>query len=304
MENISFEFTKEDRNYIKSKLMDCITDLLPKVIEEITPLIIQKSKSIISNTIDNHITTCPSKTSEEENITTCTSKTIEEENIVKDIITENRHRWNSLLDKREDLYFKHSRCESLLDLYTEGLQEEPMYIPRKFRNDKMHIRSNKEVNIVSKLNLQHLQAEMKILKIRKDDFHSKIQSIEDDFKEEIETISDTPNICTKLKSLWQKKVILDVKRVDGKWKKKKDDMRNSFRTDKLRISPSNTFKSDEDDFEIDVTNSKHSTSPISSSSVESRNSNPPTPSAKSKNLNPPTPNVKNRYPLRSTTSQN
>ena len=98
--------------------------------------------------------------------------------------------------------------------------------------------------------------------------------------------------------------MLDVKRVDKKWRKKKDNMRNSFQTDKLRISPSNTFQSDEDDFEIDVTNSKQPSSPISSSSVESRNSNLPTPSAESKNSNPPTPNVKNRYPLRSTTSQN
>ena len=32
--------------------------------------------------------------------------------------------------------YKFTRCERLLDLYGERLQEEPMYTPRKFRNDK------------------------------------------------------------------------------------------------------------------------------------------------------------------------
>ena len=48
---------------------------------------------------------------------------------------------SDLLQKRKDFVYKFTRCERLLDLYGECLQEEPMYVPRKFRNDKTYVTS-------------------------------------------------------------------------------------------------------------------------------------------------------------------
>ena len=63
--------------------------------------------------------------------------------------------------------YKFTRCERLLDLYGGCLQEEPMYIPRKFRNDKTYVTSQKELNVVRKNSLNNLQSECEILKLRK-----------------------------------------------------------------------------------------------------------------------------------------
>ena len=42
-----------------------------------------------------------------------------------------------------------------------------MYIPRKFRNDKTYVTSQKELNVVRKNSLNNLQSECEILKLRK-----------------------------------------------------------------------------------------------------------------------------------------
>ena len=63
--------------------------------------------------------------------------------------------------------YKLTRYERLLDLYGECLQEEPMYIPRKFRNDKTYVRSQEELNVVRENGLNNLQSKCEILKLRK-----------------------------------------------------------------------------------------------------------------------------------------
>ena len=63
--------------------------------------------------------------------------------------------------------YKFKRCERLLDLCKEWLQEDPMYIPRKFRNDKTYITSQEELNISRKSYLNNLKSECEILKLRK-----------------------------------------------------------------------------------------------------------------------------------------
>ena len=54
--------------------------------------------------------------------------------------------------------YNFTRCERLLDLYVEYLQEEPMCIPRKFRNDKTYVTSQEELN-ATKNDLNNLQPE-------------------------------------------------------------------------------------------------------------------------------------------------
>ena len=63
--------------------------------------------------------------------------------------------------------YKFKRCERLLDLCKEWLQEDPMYIPRKFRNDKTYGTSQEELNISRKSYLNNLKSECEILKLRK-----------------------------------------------------------------------------------------------------------------------------------------
>ena len=62
--------------------------------------------------------------------------------------------------------YKFTSCERLLDLYGECLQEEPTYIPRKFRNDKTYLTSQEELNVVRKNDLNNLQSDRETLNLR------------------------------------------------------------------------------------------------------------------------------------------
>ena len=127
--------------------------------EYITPLILNQSKEIITenqNRKDIRINSPINEASYKQEALS--------------IFTSEKSVWNDHLDKREECFYKHSRCHSLLNLYTEGLEEEPLYIPRKFRNDNMFTKSKEEEHVVEKLNLQRLQAEMEVLRIRKDNY--------------------------------------------------------------------------------------------------------------------------------------
>ena len=73
--------------------------------------------------------------------------------------------WNKNLSKRKDLYYKLYRRESLLDLYHTYLQKEPLYTPKKLRNDKVYIRSVRERKVIEKSNLQKFQNKCELLKI-------------------------------------------------------------------------------------------------------------------------------------------
>ena len=83
------------------------------------------------------------------------------------IIQSNYKLWSDLLQKRKGFVDKFTRYEQLLDLYGECLQEEPIYILHKFRNDKTYVTSQEELNVVRKHGLNNLQSECESLKLRK-----------------------------------------------------------------------------------------------------------------------------------------
>ena len=82
----------------------------------------------------------------------------------------NNKLWPDLLPKRKNFVYKFTRCERLLDLFGECLEEAPMYIPRKFRNGKTYVASQEKSNIVKKNDINNLQSECEILKLRKNSF--------------------------------------------------------------------------------------------------------------------------------------
>ena len=79
--------------------------------------------------------------------------------------------------------YKFTRCERLLDLYGESLHQEPKYIPRKFRNGKSYVTSQEALNVVRKNDLNNLQSEREILKLRKNNLLENI-AIQDKILEE------------------------------------------------------------------------------------------------------------------------
>ena len=147
-------------------------EILPRVIEEITPTILEKSQELINASVENKIKADEDK----EKLLTEGLK----------IMERNRGEWNKLLDIRETKYGKLVRARSLVSLYEEGMQESPIYVPRKFREDKMAIKSHKEVHVIHKMNVQRSQAEIEILQIRTEAFHEDVEKMDAEIHQKFE----------------------------------------------------------------------------------------------------------------------
>ena len=81
-------------------------------------------------------------------------------------ICRNKNHWQKELEKQKDVYYKFTRRDQLILLYNECLEQEPIYIPCKFRNGNTFTMNEKEKNISFKLELTKLKTEMKILTTR------------------------------------------------------------------------------------------------------------------------------------------
>ena len=133
--------------------------------------------------------------------------------------------WSHLLQKRKDFVYKFTRCEWLLDVYRECLQEEPMYIPRKFRNDKTYLISKEELNIVRKNDL-------KILKLRKNNLLENIANQDKILEEKLREGKINQQVKKENLFYWHCDVTNDVENVNEKSDTKILEMTKAYEEDK------------------------------------------------------------------------
>ena len=72
---------------------------------------------------------------------------------------ENRDYMNYMLHKREDIYFKLTRCEHLTKLYHEYILESQPYVPKKFCKNNYHLMSLEKYNQLRDVELQRFRSE-------------------------------------------------------------------------------------------------------------------------------------------------
>ena len=89
-------------------------------------------------------------------------------------------------------------------LYNECLEEEPIYIPRKFLNDDTFTMNEQEKDIYFKLDLTKLKREMEILTTRRQYFRKKLNEIDQEFTAFIESESVSEVVKKKLEEEWVK----------------------------------------------------------------------------------------------------
>ena len=116
-ENGHWFLSEEQVNLINLSIVKNISKFIPEFIERVTPLIMEEIEQFWSNNKCN---------------TELLFTSIKQE--AEHFIHGNNKLWSDLLQKRRDFVYKFTKCERLLDLHGECLQEESMYIPHKFRN--------------------------------------------------------------------------------------------------------------------------------------------------------------------------
>ena len=211
MEKTLLDLTTEQRNDLQNIIMEQIKQILPSLVDNIILVIIKKAKEIT------------------------TDKTFSETD-KSSIIKENREKWNKTLDKREDLFYKYHHTTRLLDLYTECLEQDELYIPRKFRQDNTHISNPAESPVIRKLEFQRFQAECEILRIRRDNFNSDIQQLDQNIKEEINNTTTNTDLQTVLINSYESFCKKDIQQITNKWNKKIQSLKKAFQEDRKQYN--------------------------------------------------------------------
>ena len=228
---------------IKETIVTQLNAILPDIIESIKSNIISKSKEVI----EIHF---------KDNIDISYNKNIN----VEDIINKNRQSFNKLLDKREDLFYKNHRYNRLLDLYTECMESEELYIPRKFRNDDTHYMNQNESTVYRKLELQRFQAECEIYRIRRDNFKSDLKKLDEQISQTIKETTINIEQQTIIREQFDKYINQDVERISKRWDTKIDSLQLAFKKDKIEHYSNKNSKTNREYCDIPTSdNSKHST---------------------------------------------
>ena len=124
------------------------------------------------------------------------------------------------------------------------MQDQPPYIPNKFREDtEKVISSQTEVAIYNKLETQRVQAEMEVLEIRANNNQTKIKEIDDEIFQLFESKVEDNEAVQNLKDTWMGHVTNDQNTVCNKWKKRIKDQKNIFKNEKSNKSAAVRFNS-------------------------------------------------------------
>ena len=141
---------------------------------------------------------------------TSKAKTLKKSHTLDEFWKHHHSEWNRSLNKRKDLYQKLYRYESLLDLYGTYLHDEPLYIRKKFRNKKVHVRSARERKVIEKSNLQKFQNKCELLKIRREDYANYLLKKAHFITEFIENTVPQEEAKNELLALFREEIVRDI----------------------------------------------------------------------------------------------
>ena len=215
-----YGFTEEQIDDIRDLVIKSLKEIIPVVIEESTATLAEKCKETIMQTTSNCFPSKKSPPSRE----------------VLRFVAINKQSWKLQLTEGNKLYGQFIRCESLLDIYGLCLQEEPVYIPKRYRHDKVHVLYDEEKNIRTTANLQNMQADMEVLKIRRDNYKRMLDKCDESSLKFINEKAKDPSMVQDILSIWNESVKQDQEKVDKTWAKKIASMHTAFEKDKENLS--------------------------------------------------------------------
>ena len=141
-------------------------------------------------------------------------------------------------------------------LYKECLEEEPIYIPRKFQNNKVYTMNDQENNIYNKLALEKLKTGMEIPTIRREHFRISKDTTDKEIEQFLDNKSISEILRREVLSEWEKECQKDVTRLQDICKKKIEGTKKAFQKDKAFIHQKSNSNKTKTNGEDNVSNMK------------------------------------------------
>ena len=154
----------------------------------------------------------------------------------------NPDKFNEVYKERIKLYEGYARCENLTKLYDECLQMDPVYIPRKYRDDRFFVRDEEELEIVNTRFMGKFQSEYSLLKKRQRDFVTAVNAQDDAIYELIEHCGVPDAVKTEIASVWERDVKFEEDKINKQWVKNIAGMKTAYEKDKQRLAVLNQHR--------------------------------------------------------------
>ena len=136
---------------------------------------------------------------------------------------------------RREKYEQYCRAVHIINLYDECMNENPPYIPKKFREDRYHVRNERELEKVYNRSMANFQCEYDILTIRKSDYKEQLDNFTNKTRGFVnEQHLDEP-IQKEIMNIWEREAKKDEDSVIREWKKKIIGVKKSFTLDKKNL---------------------------------------------------------------------
>lgn len=132
--------------------------------------------------------------------------------------------WSVLLDTREDRFYKYTRDELLSNLFREGLNEKPVYVPRTLLEKEGKGIENNEA-----LQTKRLMYEIDALDIRCKNLKRELNAIDQKIVMEIRNLSGKKRIVCAVMSDMEEKIKKSNARIQEQWASEIDRLRKSFK---------------------------------------------------------------------------
>lgn len=210
---------------IKDIVLKSILEILPTILNDITPTIITSAEKIIKDKMKETSPNTKTTSTMRENFGTQSQE--------HEFECFNQKFLNNKLKARNDYFYKETRSVELAKLYEDCLNEEPPYVPKEFREEeKAHTTNKREVEIYANLSEQKLKAEIEILNVRAKTNKEKIAQIDSTIDEFFIANNDSQEIVKTLKENYKTKTNFDENKVNKKWSKKMHDKKEIIKKDK------------------------------------------------------------------------
>ena len=211
-ENIQkpIKLSESQMESIKQAVLNSVLEILPSLIKDLAPKILESAEKIIKENIDDFMPPAL----ETLQLTPPTAK-----DQARSFEELNKQKLNNKLKYRNQVFWKLTRDNELSKLYSECLKQNPPYVPRKFRGDNTFKGSEEEVAIYQKLAEQRLSAEIEVLNIRGEKNREKVANIDEETFQFFES-KESHAVVQELKDKWQENTKIDEGNVTKKWAKK------------------------------------------------------------------------------------
>ena len=242
-ENNNFSSDTVNLEEIKTKFTDILLqDIIPKILpmlldtikEEIVTLFLPTIKLEVKKLTTDFI---PSLKTE---IKTELLKSLPYKDYAKSFIEKNYDHLNKLNKDREAALYKEKRCKKLIQIYNDGLNSTPIYVPKLYRQDKYHVNSTIELEILKNREINDLTSEIEILKLRELENIRKIEDIDNDIRFFVGEKVQNTLIQEEIMKILEIKNKKYLNSVEKEWGKKILSLQKSFEKDKSFIARHNS----------------------------------------------------------------